>query len=310
MKNKILKTIIVLGVLFFIAVGGVLAFIVYSLPSTKKISESFTGSSIKNEELLKVSETISSSSTDTTKSVGSDAGLISGDSSAVVGAQEAKGKSTTLDRKGLDNLIDPNIPLSDFCQSLRNSKSGGMNASEFNTQFKKSIDGAEMDPRIQAFKPLLRTIFREPKMQDLLTEAATAVDNQEENFWQKAAFYTKAAMAFQAMIANKDELNAVGDRSYLFIKMSELVAKRPELVNDQRLQKFCSDTETAFNTNQPVEFDQEKKNFERILEEVGVSATDIKFDPQYKSNFDISFDGKSLQIDGGWLENLVEQPAQ
>jgi hypothetical protein len=308
MKNKILKTLLVLGVLFFIIVGGVLAVIVYSLPSTKKISQAFTGRSDSSEKSLPQISTISNSS-DQTAGDGSEAVLESSDSTTV--SEEPKGKSS-LDRKGIDNLIDPNRPLSDFCGSLKNAKqnvnSNGMSPSEFNTQFKNSVEGFDLDPRIQAFKPLLRTIFREPKMQELITEATNAVEKKEENFWQKAAFYSKAAMAFQAMIANKAELNAVGDRSYLFFKMTELVAKKPELLNDQRIQKFCADTESAFNTNQPVQFDQEKKNFERIMDEVGVRSEDIKYDPNYKSNFDVNFDGKSLQIDGGWLEELVTAP--
>lgn len=306
MKNKILKTLLVLGVLFFITVGGVLAFIVYSLPSTKKISEALSGASASSAQ----TQSSAQLSSDISQMDKSNFTAESNDSTIPTQAESADAKSS-LDRKGLDNLIDPTVPLSDFCQSLRNSKSGAMNPAEFNEGFKKSVEtknrGTESDPRIQALKPLLRTIFREPQMQELITEAASAVENKEENFWQKAAFYSKAAMAFKAMLANKDELNAVGDRSYLFFKMSELMAKRPELIADQRLQKFCVDTEIAFNTNQPVQFDQEKKNFERILDEVGVSASDIKYNPDYKSNFDIDFDGKSLQLNGGWLEELIAQ---
>ena len=44
------------------------------------------------------------------------------------------------------------------------------------------------------------------------------------------------------------------------------------------------------------------------MDEVGVRSEDIKYDPNYKSNFDVNFDGKSLQIDGGWLEELVTAP--
>ena len=86
--------------------------------------------------------------------------------------------------------------------------------------------------------------------------------------------------------------------------MNELVSKRPELLNDDRLLKFCNETENAFNTNQPVEFDQEKKNFERILSELNATAADAKYDPNYKTKFDIVYDGKSLQLNGGWLEEM------
>ena len=181
MKNKILKTLLVLGVLFFVIVGGILTFIVYSLPSTKKISEAVTGRS-ESSENSQIPSLAQSNSSDQTAWTDSEAVIESMDSTAVTPGQP-KGKSN-LDRKGIDNLIDPNRPLSDFCVSLKNAKPNGMNPSEFNTQFKNSVEGIELDPRIQAFKPLLRTIFREPKMQELISEATSAVENKQENFWQ------------------------------------------------------------------------------------------------------------------------------
>ncbi len=44
MKNKIFKIIIVLGLLFFIIIGGILTFIIYALPSTKTIGQAVGGS--------------------------------------------------------------------------------------------------------------------------------------------------------------------------------------------------------------------------------------------------------------------------
>ncbi len=302
MKNKILKIFLILGVLFFLIVGGVFAFIIYSLPSAKKIGSAFAESKsankidAKNEKSMAVNNLQSNDQT-AAKSESSD-----------ISQQEqtAKEKKIEHSRKALLNLTDPDIPLSDFCLSLKNAKSGSMNATEFNDELQKSTDDIkDSGPRIQAMKPLLRTIFREPKMKELILEAQTAVENKEENFWQKAAFYSKAAMAFQALIANKSELESVSDRSYLFYKMNNLVSARPELLNDDRLQKFCADTENAFNTNQPVQFDQEKKNFERILAELGVKPAEIKYDPNYKTKYDFVMNSNAMKMNGGWLEEMV-----
>ncbi len=302
MKNKILKIFLILGVLFFLVVGAVFAFIIYSLPSAKNIGSAFVESKsqnkidAKNEKLVAVNNLLSNDQTAVK--------LESSDISSQ--EQSIKEKKIEHSRKALLNLTDPDIPLSDFCLSLKNAKSGSLNATEFNTEVQTSADDVkDSGPRIQALKPLLRTMFREPKMKELILEAQTAVENKEENFWQKAAFYSKAAMAFQALIANKSELESVSDRSYLFYKMNTLVSVHPELLNDDRLQKFCSDTENAFNTNQPVQFDQEKKNFERILAELNVKPDEIKYDPNYKTKFDFTLDSQSMRMNGGWLEELI-----
>ena len=217
-------------------------------------------------------------------------------------------KKAEHSRKALLNLVDPNVPLSDFCLSLKNAKAGSLNPTEFNSEIQDSANSPEdSGPRVQALKPLLRTMLREPKMKELIFEAQSAVENKDENFWQKAAFYSKAVSAFQALLANKSELEAVTDRSYLFFKMNNLVSARPDLLSDQRLQKFCSDTENAFNTNQPVQFDQEKKNFERILDELGVKPAEIKYDPNYKTKYDFVFNSQSMRMNGGWLEEMVSE---
>ncbi len=301
MKNKILKIILIVGVLFFIVVGGVLTFIIYSLPSAHHISEAMTAPQKKMSQLNSQQNDVNTSADQTFSDQRPSAVESSTDSSIPTAKKETYG------RQGLDNLIDPDIPLSDFCQSLKNSKSGSLNTAEFNSQFKKSVDDSAADPRIQAAKPLFRTIFREPKMRELILDAQTAVENKDENFWQKAAFYSKAVLAFQALISNKAELEAVSDRSYLFFKMNELISKKPELISDQRIQNFCTQTEDAFNTNQEVQFDQEKKNFERVLSEVGVGFAEINYNPNYKTAFDFSMQGQSMQLNGGWLEELFSK---
>jgi hypothetical protein len=309
-KNKIFKVIIVLGVLFFLIVGGVLTFIIYALPSANKIGQSLSNSE-KSSPMTepKMVEIVSG---DQTQAPQASTEASSQAQSQDPSAQARTEKKMSIDRRGLDQLINPEIPLSDFCPSLSRSKSGALNAADFNAEFQKSLNSQDADPRIQAIKPLFRTLFREPRMQELIEDAQSAIENKDENFWEKAAFYSKAALAFQAMLANKSELEAVSDRSYLFFKMNELIAQRPELLNDQRLQKFCEETENAFNTDQPVEFLQEKKNFERILDELGVSQEAIKYKPDYKTEFDILFDGNSLQLKGGWLEDFFSsaKPAQ
>ena len=105
-----------------------------------------------------------------------------------------------------------------------------------------------------------------------------------------------------SMRSHKEDFEAIADRSYLFYKLNAAVAQKPELLSDERLKKFCDDTENAFNTNAPVQFDQEKKNFERLLAEVNIDQSSVGYDPNYKTAFDIHMGKGSLTLTGGWLE--------
>lgn len=308
--KKFLKITLVIAVVLFLVITGVMAFIISGLPSSKKIGEGLK-SATKSRPVeapqaagVPPQQVIPSSADSTMASRMSEtASNISADQTV----------SSTLSDEGIDDIMDPSKPLSDFCKNLKHSKFGRMKVQDFDQSFKDSFkEDHQADARIEAVKPLIRSMFRQPRMQELIQEAmaaeALADSGQAENFWNKAAFYSKAALAFQEMLSKKSEFEAIGDRSYIFIKLNDLVAKRPDLLNDQRVAKMCDDTERAFNTGDPVQFDQEKRNFERVLAELGVSPTEINYDPNYKTKFDILFDGDALTLKGGWLEDIVEEP--
>jgi len=306
--KKFFKITLVIAIVLFLVVTGAIAFIISGLPSSKKIGEGLK--SVAPQRAV---------GPPTAAGVPPPASLpASVEASAALPAQATASSSadqtvsSTLTDEGIDDLMDPSKPMSDFCKNLKFSNFGKMKIQEFDQSFKESFkEDHQADARIEAVKPLIRSMFRQPRMQELIQEAmnaeAMADAGQTESFWNKAAFYSKAALAFQEMLAKKSEFEAIGDRSYIFIKLNDLVAKRPDLLNDQRVTKICDDTERAFNVGDPVQFDQEKRNFERVLAETGVNANEINYDPNYKTKFDIQFDGDSLTLKGGWLEDIVEE---
>lgn len=304
--KKAVQIILVTMLILFFVVTGVVAFFIHSLPSMKSVSQMLSPSSQKpavasSAAAVQTKNEISSSvSTDTTP-------LSPADSAANASTSQS-GDSSRLDRTGIDSLTDPNTPLVDFCQHLGRAQSGAMVPSEFNKAFKESLSGQSYDPRIQAMQPLLKSIFRQPRLQELLYEAQAATESGDENFWQKAAFYSKAALAFQEMISNKKDFEAIGDRTYLMLKMNDLMARKPDLLKDSRWMDYCQSNERSLNQLEFFSFETEKSNFLRLLSESGVSAADIGFNQQYRTVFDILFDGKSLQLKGGWLEELIKPP--
>lgn len=301
-KGKLIfKILFIIAAVVIFSIAGFIAFIFYHLPAANQLSAGILQQSTKAH--------IAASSPASPQATGAMAPpppvVNDPNNPPPVVQQKTETKIQTFNsRAGLDDLINPNKPLSNFCSSLKNAKAGKMNSSETNRAFQLSLDEATADPRAQSLKPLFRYILRMPELQELIAVAEKASGQTEEGFADKAEFYGKAVAAFMAMREHKQDFEAIADRSYLFYKLNSAVAQKPELLADQRIQKFCEDTETAFNTDVPVQFDQEKNNFERLLSEVGVDAASIGYDPNYKTEFGIVLGKSNLNLTGGWLQEV------
>lgn len=298
-KSKLIfKVLLVFAAVVVILVAGVFAFIVYHLPSANKLSSAILNPG-QRQNLAMVNDTVH-----TTQTIPEPPPVLNPTAKSTSATTEVKQTQTLTSRAGLDDLINPNKPLSNFCSSLKNAKVGAMTDQETNRAFQLSLDEVTADPRAQALKPLFRYILRIPQMQDLISEvnAAAIAGQLEESFTDKAAFYGKVVAAFAALNTHKSDFEAIADRSYLYFNLNKAVALKPEITADERLRKFCDDTENAFNTNQPVEFEQEKKNFERLLAELNVDQQSIGYNPEYKTVFEIRRSEKSMGLSGGWIE--------
>lgn len=299
--NLILKVLLICAAVVVFSIAGFIAFILYHLPSGNQLSAAILKPG-QRANIAAVNDSM------TVTSATAEPPPVTGTQPPAVAAPPAPASPTTTvqtlnSRAGLDDLVNPSKPLSNFCSSLKNAKTGKMNTQEVNRAFQLSLDEATADPRAQALKPVFRYILRLPAFQDLIATVNAASTKQEvESLMEKAAFYSKVVAAAAAMRAHKEDFEAISDRSYLFYKLNEVVAQRPEALADERLKKFCDDTESAFNNNVPVQFDQEKKNFERLLSELNVEPSSIGYNPDYKTNFDIQLGEKNLTLKGGWLE--------
>ena len=300
-RNKsglILKVLLIFMAVVVFSIAGFLAFIFYHLPAANQLSAGILQQSTKAH----VAAT-SPASPQATGTMEPPPPVVTDPNNPPPVAEEVKERKiqTFNSRAGLDDLINPNKPLSNFCSSLKNAKAGKMDNQEVGRAFQASLDEATADPRAQALKPLFRYILRMPELQELIAVAEKSAVQADEGFADKAEFYGKTVSAFMVMRAHKQDFESVADRSYLFYKLNSAVAQKPEILADERLKKFCEETESAFNTNVPVQFDQEKKNFERLLSEVGVDAASIGYDPNYKTEFSVVMGKSNLNLTGGWL---------
>ncbi|MBC7421136.1 MAG: hypothetical protein H7328_10445 [Bdellovibrio sp.] len=233
---------------------------------------------------------------------------ISGDFTDSVSDDDTKHKRSPEEKAAMtDDLINPQ-QMSNVCSSLKNARTGMYKTnSEIDQAFAGSILSDKADPRIQAMKPFLRYMFQLPKMNELVRDAEAAAARGEDSLADKALFYSKIYSALMEVQSRSKDLEAILDRSYLFLGLNNLVALKPELANDSRVQNYCSTIEIAFNQKRAVAYDEERADFLNFLNDVDVHAADINFDPTYKTeiNFEIGTDNIGLQ-GRSWLNEIFK----
>lgn len=286
-----------------VIIVGVAGFIFYKLPSAGSFSKIVRPNRVKttDSENSKPIEVIERTQNPSTAS-SLDTGTAATDPDAANDAKEA------MKERAYEDLISASVPLSNFCGSLKNAKTGTFSEDEFSQAFERSTVPENQDPRIQAAKPAIRFLLRLPTVSRLISEVEAADDiENEQDLVAKAKFYALAYSAFGEMKQHQSEIESALDRGYLYMGLNNLVAKKPELANDPKIQSYCSSAETSFNQASTLDFDREKKDFLSLLAESGVGAKDIGFDPSYKTNIDLKLENNSLTMHGGWLEDLIKE---
>lgn len=293
--NKILKAIVIGSFVLVAIVFAFIGFVFYKLPNAKTFSKVFKQSG---------APTVNTTPAITTPNAVSE--KITTSTATQPTEQINDAADEILKEKVFRDLTAPDTPLSNFCGSLKNAKTGELSSDGFENALLDSVDPETQDPRIQAAKPLLRYVLRLPNMTQFMADIGQGAQKQDQGMVDKAQFYASAFSAFTEMKQHQTDLESVLDRGYIFIGLNNLVAKKPELLGDPKVQSFCNNTETLFNQASPVDFDREKKDFLNLLKDSGVSPKDIGFDPQYKSKLDLRLTGSALTFDGGWLEDLIK----
>ncbi|MBC7742087.1 MAG: hypothetical protein H7061_07815 [Bdellovibrionaceae bacterium] len=243
----------------------------------------------------------------------------SADPSAAVPAGDlphAAPPATTEEQKAakqamLTDILSNDKPLSDFCRSLKNANANSFTSNDqIDAALLESSLNEDKDPRIQALKPTFRYIMRLPKMNELLRQAEIASETGDESLFEKADFYAKAFAAFSEIKDHKGDLEALMDRSYFYVKLNKLVAERPELFNDARVQNYCGNVELAFNQSQNVSLDRERTEFLGLLRDLNVSPDSVGYDPNYKTQIEFEMSARNISLNGNsWLNEIFKAEA-
>lgn len=214
------------------------------------------------------------------------------------------------DRLLINDMTDERLPLAEVCGNLRYSHKvqlNGYSLKDFGQAYKDSVISSEKDPVIQAIKPSLRYIFRQPQMRGLLTLALESSEKgEDESLMGKAEFYNKAYSAYRELQARQKNVEQIMDRSYQLMILSKVMAKKPLLINDVAVKNYCQDLEAALNNSNPTNYEEERKEFSAFMQESGVDPKEVGYDPNYRTQLSISMGSKTMRMDGGWINDILK----
>lgn len=217
---------------------------------------------------------------------------------------------TEEEKKLLDDMMNPQKPLAEFCNYLRNAPQSnikGYSFSEFGKKFKESVMTENKDPVVQAIKPTLRYVMQQPQLQELIRQAQEAADKGEsDGLMQKAGFYKQVYGAYSELTAHKTQVEHVMDRSYHLMMMAKVIAQKPELLSDNHINDYCHAIESAINGDTQTSWDEEKNEFGKFLSDSGVDPKSIGYDPNYRTKLNITYGAAGLKMQGGWIDSILK----
>ena len=128
-----------------------------------------------------------------------------------------------------------------------------------------------------------------------------------DSLTRKAEFYSKLYSAAREVKEQKKAIEDLMDRSYHLMMMTKVLKKNPNLSADSKLQDYCRQIEVATNRGEPVQWNEEKAEFQEFLRYARIDAADIGYNPNYKTELRFEQTEKKMVFKGGWMESLFSE---
>lgn len=296
---KILVSIVgVLAVLFVVAVVVIFSM----LPSPGQIGKAMLQPT-RIEKPSKNSETPSTPAVTATVTLPKESDPVAEENrrKGTVSMNSAEGQIIFRD------LMDERKPLTEFCSLLGRPSTAArtLKPEELGEILLDHFTKGPSDPAMEAFMPFMRQFFRYDETRDLFKMIDEAQREGDQGFLQKAQFYAGVAKAYAKVSGSKAEFDRIGDRTYHLLMIARIADRHPELARDRAVGDYCRQIQGALNEQKPFG-DEERKAFQDFLSQSGVSAKEIGYDPNYRTNIEFSRKDGGLNFHGGWLDSWVE----
>ncbi len=300
-KLKIALSILTgLLLLVFLLIVG----IIFVLPGAKDLKSQM--SNYKNENQ------ITSAEKNSEPPAGSP--VVNGDATVVAegAAETAKSLQKKQQEITLEEFINPNKPLIQFCENLSDSTSSAFWEKGTGTQFGQYMSehmlDEKKDPYLETILPALKYAMRGEQMSKLFDMVKSADERKEEGFFDKAEFYTQMAFAVNEVRSRKEKTEQLVDRTYLLFTLANAVKKKPEIIREAGTMDFCNRVQRSIMEESGDDIEADKRSLEDFLHFAGLKNTDVDYDPNYKTSLQISSSNNSIQFSGGWIDKYISDP--
>jgi hypothetical protein len=208
----------------------------------------------------------------------------------------------------LNDLANPEAPMVSACRDLARAGESGFfpkKAERTAVKFLDSLVKPQKDPVLESVAPFLRYVFRAPGVREMIQLSQNA--QGDDSLFQKAEFYKEAYKAANFLRTNTEEMNQVVQKSYNLHMFAKAVALKPQLANDNATVTFCEQMEKSLTDNQNLNVEEQVQEMQKFLQDSGIDAKSIGFDPKYRAHVQSEFSKNSLMVTDSWLKELVSK---
>ncbi|WP_413294060.1 hypothetical protein ACLSU7_02920 [Bdellovibrio sp. HCB185ZH] len=218
-------------------------------------------------------------------------------------------KTTKMDMYVIMNdLANPEAPVVSACRDLARAGESGFfpkRTDRTAVKFLDSIVKPQKDPVLESVAPFLRYVFRAPGVREMIQLSQNA--QGDDSLFQKAEFYKEAYRAANFLRNNTQAMNQVVQKSYNLHMFAKAVALNPQLANDNAAVTFCEQMEKSLTENQNLNVEEQVQEMQKFLQDAGIDAKSIGFDPKYRAHVQSEFSKNSLMVTDSWLKELVSK---
>ncbi|WP_413561449.1 hypothetical protein [Bdellovibrio sp. HCB209] len=291
-----------------IIVFGILGvWLLTQLPGPSKVKEVLNKSSAKLQN---------SSTTSTTNSPQNASPL--GDTSSDTAVSPSSPNETMAPQKRvatqqemsviLNDLANNEKPFVDACKDLGLAGESGFfpkKTERTATKFFEGISGSQKDPVLESVAPVLRFVFRAPGITEVLKLSEDS--RGDDSLLEKAELYRQIYRAADYLQKNQTQLNQVVQKSYNLHMIAKAVALKPQLAHDGATKSFCEQIENSLSAKQNLNVEEQVQEMQKFLQDAGIDAKTIGFDPNYRAQVHSEFGKNNLTIKDAWLKDLIDK---
>lgn len=300
----------ILGISFVISAVGLLGFLFWGLsklPSASDLKKALTPAALQ--------KTAHASSTESTKAAAAGASDKSSDGAEAAAAQPATAPAPTAREKLaqdtvdvlLKDFADPRKPLVDGCRNLEKAAQSGLLRDPQNASAKyffSSLSDGNHDPMVETAAPILRFIFRAPGMEQVVEQIMSADAQNDQGLLKKAEFYYEIYRAGDYLQKHTADMDQILQKSYNMHYLARAVAAKPELAKDSATLDFCDQMEKNINAGGEFDADEAASEMSKFLNNAGLDAKAIGYDPAYRSKVKVQFDSARVGVNDSWVVSL------